>query len=203
MPVHNSRAPERRVFYIDTFSLPPYKAEAFIERMKYQFKKKKVGSGKSGLMGASAVEERWHAPAADEDFWIPVRPNSNTRVETLPGACLALDTKIPLLDGRTLTLSEIIEEFNNVNNGKELWSHSCNPQTGQSVPGLITWAGITRKNTQVVKITLGNDTSVICTPDHKFPVQGKKGKIEAQKLEVGDSLIPFNHEIKFYLDYLP
>ena len=198
VPVHNSRAPERRVFYIDTFSLPPYKAEAFIERMKDQFKKKKVGSGKSGLMGASAVEERWHAPAADEDFWIPVRPNSNTRVETLPGACLALDTKIPLLDGRTLTLSEIIEEFNNVNNGKELWSHSCNPQTGQSVPGLITWAGITRKNTQVVKITLGNDTSVICTPDHKFPVQGKKGKIEAQKLEVGDSLIPFNHEIKLH-----
>jgi hypothetical protein len=86
VPVHNSRAPERRVFYIDTFSLPPYKAEAFIERMKDQFKKKKVGSGKSGLMGASAVEERWHAPAADEDFWIPVRPNSNTRVETLPGA---------------------------------------------------------------------------------------------------------------------
>lgn len=28
-------------------------------------------------------EERW-APA--EDYWIPIRPNSNTRVETLPGA---------------------------------------------------------------------------------------------------------------------
>jgi len=81
-----TRAPERRVFYIDTFQLPPYKAEAFVERMKDQFKKKKVATGKSGLPGASAVEERWHAPAADEDYWIPVRPNSNTRVETLPGA---------------------------------------------------------------------------------------------------------------------
>lgn len=81
-----TRAPERRVFYLDTFQLPPYKAEAFVERMKDQFKKKKVATGKSGLPGASAVEERWHAPAADEDYWIPVRPNSNTRVETLPGA---------------------------------------------------------------------------------------------------------------------
>jgi hypothetical protein len=32
------------------------------------------------------VEERWHAPAQDEDYWVPIRPNSNTRIETLPGA---------------------------------------------------------------------------------------------------------------------
>lgn len=81
-----SRAPERRVFYIDTYSLTGYKAEAFVERMKDQFKKKKVATGRSGLLGASAVEERWHAPAVDEDIWIPTRPNSNTKVETLPGA---------------------------------------------------------------------------------------------------------------------
>lgn len=80
-----TRAPERRVFYIDVQQLPPFKAEAFIERMKDQFKKKKVPSaGKNP--GASSVEERWQAPAADEDFWIPIRPNANTRVETLPGA---------------------------------------------------------------------------------------------------------------------
>lgn len=79
-----TRAPERRVFYIDTHQLPPYKAEAFIERMKDQFKKKKVPG--RGASGAAAVEERWHAPAADEDYWIPIRPNANTRVETLPGA---------------------------------------------------------------------------------------------------------------------
>lgn len=81
-----TRAPERRVFYIDVQSLPPNKAEAFIERMKDQFKKKKVASQKGNRTGASGVEERWHAPAADEDYWIPIRPNANTRVETLPGA---------------------------------------------------------------------------------------------------------------------
>jgi hypothetical protein len=81
-----TRAPERRVFYIDVQSLPSHKAEAFIERMKDQFKKKKVATSRNQTPGASLVEERWHAPAADEDYWIPIRPNANTRVETLPGA---------------------------------------------------------------------------------------------------------------------
>ena len=79
-----SRAPERRVFYIDVGQLPPYKAEAFVDRMKDQFRKKKVGTNQG--TGANAVEERWHAPAQDEDYWLPIRPSANTRIETLPGA---------------------------------------------------------------------------------------------------------------------
>lgn len=81
-----TRAPERRVFYIDVGNLPPFKAEAFMERMKDQFRKKKVATSKSGQKGAGQVEERWHAPAQDEDYWLPIRPNANTRIETLPGA---------------------------------------------------------------------------------------------------------------------
>lgn len=79
-----TRAPERRVFYIDVGQLPPFKAEAFLDRMKDQFRKKKVGTSTGS--GANAIEERWHAPAADEDYWLPIRPNANTRIETLPGA---------------------------------------------------------------------------------------------------------------------
>jgi intein/homing endonuclease len=86
MPVHNSRSPERRVFYIDVGQLPPHKAEAFVERMKSQFRKKKISSNRPGVQGANSVEERYHAPAVDEDYWLPVRPNANTRIETLPGA---------------------------------------------------------------------------------------------------------------------
>lgn len=80
------RAPERRVFYIDVGQLPPFKAEAFIDRMKDQLRKKKVASQKSPTPGANTVEERWHPAPADEDFWVPIRPNANTRIETLPGA---------------------------------------------------------------------------------------------------------------------
>jgi hypothetical protein len=79
-----TRAPERRVFYIDVGQMPSFRAEAFMDRVKDLLRKRKVV--KPGLEGAPSVEEKWAAPTADEDFWIPIRPNSNTRVETLPGA---------------------------------------------------------------------------------------------------------------------
>jgi hypothetical protein len=81
-----SRSPERRVFYIDVGALPPFKAEAFVEKLKDQFRKKKVSSNRPGMQGPNSVEERYHAPAVDEDYWLPIRPNSNTKIETLPGA---------------------------------------------------------------------------------------------------------------------
>ena len=80
-----SRAPERRVYYIDVGGLSPFKAEALMDRLKDQLKKKKIVNNKGGA-GASGVEERYYAPPVDEDIWVPTRPNTNTRIETLPGA---------------------------------------------------------------------------------------------------------------------
>ncbi|RDJ35600.1 MAG: hypothetical protein DWQ19_12345 [Crenarchaeota archaeon] len=82
--VHNSRAPERRVFYIDVGQMAHFRAESFMQRMQDLLRKRKVVN-KPGE-GSSAMDERWTAPSADEDFWIPVRPNSKTRIDTLPGA---------------------------------------------------------------------------------------------------------------------
>ena len=101
--------------------------------------------------------------------------------------CLSLDTRIPLLNGETVTLSQIIEKYDN---GEQLWAYSCDPNTGKFAPGIISWAGVTRRNEKVLKITLDNDESITCTLDHKFPVWNK-GKVEAQDLVVGDSMIPF------------
>jgi hypothetical protein len=80
-----TRAPERRVFYIDVGQLPPFKAEAFMDRIKDQFRKRKIANN-SGSPGANQVEERWMPPAQDEDYWLPTRPNSATKIDTLPGA---------------------------------------------------------------------------------------------------------------------
>lgn len=81
-----SRSPERRVFYIDVGTVPQFKAEAFVEKLKDQFRKKKLSSNRPGMQGANSVEEHYHAPAVDEDYWLPLRTGSNTRIETLPGA---------------------------------------------------------------------------------------------------------------------
>lgn len=104
----------------------------------------------------------------------------------LPNRCLDLNTKIHLLDGRLLPLRDVIDEFDK---GKTNWVYSCCPETGKIVPGKITWAGATRSQTQVVRLTLDNGHQITCTPDHKFPILGK-GFVEAQNLEIGESFIP-------------
>lgn len=186
-----TRAPERLVFYVDTGQMPPFRVEAFMERFKDMFRKKKVNSSFSGQGGASAVDERWSPVAADENYFVPMKAGSTTRIDPLPGACLALDTEITVWskdanDGldRNLKLAEIIKEFEK----NTLWTYSCHPITGEIVPGKITWAGITRKNAIVVKLIFSNEESVICTPDHEFPVFNKGFK-KAIDLNYEDILI--------------
>ena len=104
------------------------------------------------------------------------------------GTCLDLNTAVPLIDGRTLSISNLIEEYNT---GKQNWAYSCDPISGEIVPGPITWAGVTRKNTQVISITLDNGEKIVCTPDHKIPIV-EKGKVEAKDIVIGvDRLISF------------
>ena len=156
------RAPERRVFHIDVGNMPSHLAMAFVERVKNEIHQRRIPSQSGG--GQNVIDSAYNP------------------------LCLDLATRIPLLDGRILELSELITEFEQ---GKENWAYSCNPETGKIVPGVINWAGITRRNTEVIKITFDNGETLICTPDHKIPVFGK-GFIEAQHLTESDSLIAFN-----------
>lgn len=151
-----ARSPERRIFYIDVGNLPKGKAEQYLRDTMIKYKNKMVYDASTGELR----DDRKHL-------------------------CLSMDTKVPLLDGRTLTLSEISKEYSN----KKLWAYSCNPITGEFAPGLITWAGVSIKNAKVMRITLDNGREITCTPDHKFPVWNK-GLVCAKDLLVGDSMIP-------------
>lgn len=74
-----SRAPERRIFYVDVGNLPASKAEGFLETMKTRFKKEKFHNN-------NKVDGRFNPLAVDEDFFVPVRGNQGTKIDTLPGA---------------------------------------------------------------------------------------------------------------------
>jgi len=182
------RAPERRVFYVDVGKAPAKIAEKVVMQTKDEIKRRRTAASQENQeMG---IASSFNPLSMQEDYFFAQRADGRgSRVETLPGACLALDTKIPLLDGREITLQEIIAEWEN-DKEKVNWVYSCNPLTGELAPGKITWAGVTRKNTQVMKITLDNSETVTCTPDHKFPIRDI-GFVEAQDLVVGQSLIPF------------
>jgi len=77
-----SRAPERRIFYVDVGNLSSSKAYDFIEKMKQAFKKEKYYSQTTGN-----IDGRYNPLAPDEDFWVPIAGSkSNTKIDTLPGA---------------------------------------------------------------------------------------------------------------------
>jgi hypothetical protein len=183
------RAPERRVFKINVGNVDPEDVGAYMDEIANRFKRTQQVDPSTGQ-----VDLRLNMMSNDQDYFVPVRDdNAANPIETLPGACIALDTRIPLLDGRVLELQEIIKEWDNGN--KDMWVYSVDPNTGEPTVGPITWAGVTRKNTQVLKITLDNGKEVIATPDHKF-VHRTKGFTEAQNLVVGDSLMPFYTDTK-------
>lgn len=176
-----TRAPERRVFYVDVGNLPGQKAEQYVRNIMNKFRNKVVYDAATG-----EVKNNRNYMNMCEDFWLPRREGGKaTEIQTLPG-CLAMDTKVSLLDGRELSIRDIADEMDQ---GKQLWTYSCDPITGKIVPGLITWAGVTQKSAKVMKITLDNDESITCTLDHKFPIKGI-GFVRADELKINDSLIP-------------
>jgi hypothetical protein len=181
------RAPERRIFKIDVGNMPPHMAMAFVDRIKNEIAQRRIPTQSGG--GANMMDATYNPLSTNEDFFFPVTADGRgSSVEALPGGCLAMDTRVPLLDGRTLTLTEMSDEYQN---GKQNWVYSCDPKSGQVVPGKVSWAGVTQQSARVMKLTLDNGESIIVTPDHKFPIIGR-GTLRADELVVSDSLIPHN-----------
>lgn len=76
-----SRAPERRIFYIDVSNLPKPKAEQYLRDIMVKYKNKLVYDANTG-----EVRDDRKFLSMMEDFWIPRRDNNKgTEITTLPG----------------------------------------------------------------------------------------------------------------------
>ena len=76
-----SRAPERRIFYIDVGNLPKQKAEQYLRDMMVKHKNKLVYDASTG----EVRDDRRHMTML-EDFWLPRREGGRgTEITTLPG----------------------------------------------------------------------------------------------------------------------
>ena len=80
------RSPERRVFYIDVGNIAPSDVEQFMEKVKTQMKRSTVVDSDSGR-----ADLRYNAMSVEEDYYIPVRGGSTTRIESLPGGTFTGD----------------------------------------------------------------------------------------------------------------
>ena len=76
-----SRAPERRIFYIDVGNLPKQKAEQYLRDVMMRYRNKLVYNADTGEIR----DDKKHM-AMLEDFWLPrSEGGSGTEISTLPG----------------------------------------------------------------------------------------------------------------------
>lgn len=76
-----SRAPERRIFYIDVGNLPKGKAEQYMRDIMIKYRNKMVYDANTGELR----DDRKHLSML-EDFWLPRREGGKgTEITTLPG----------------------------------------------------------------------------------------------------------------------
>lgn len=82
------RAPERRVFYIDTGNLSKQKAEQYVQEIADKHKTKVIYDVNTG-----EIKNDKRYLAMTEDFWLPRREGSRgTEIDTLEGGNMAGDT---------------------------------------------------------------------------------------------------------------
>jgi len=76
-----TRAPERRIFYVDTGNLPKIKAEQYLKDIMDRYRNKLVYDGNTG-----EIRDDKKFMSMLEDYWMPRREGGRgTEIQTLPG----------------------------------------------------------------------------------------------------------------------
>lgn len=164
------------------YTSPPIDIEQFIEDKNY------CGEIFGGVHkeGHFAGLPRIHPYWRNHLYDIYPNPFTSPYVECNISGCLTGDTKVDLLDGRSLTMKEIAEEYKD----KKFWVLAYDTQTNSWVPAQAHSPRITGYR-KVLKITLDNNQSFRCTWNH--PLLGKDNKwYAAGHLHPGFSLLSYN-----------
>jgi len=101
------------------------------------------------------------------------------------GGCFSGDTKVALVDGRELSLEELVKEQAE---GKEHFCYTIRKNGTIGVEKAIN-ARRTKVDAPVIRVTLDNGEVITCTPDHQFMIRDG-GYLEARSLYPGVSLMP-------------
>ena len=106
------------------------------------------------------------------------------------GGCFHGDTLVALVDGRSLSFKEIVAEQAI---GKEHFCYTIRNDGTIGVERIIN-PRMTKANAEVIKVTLDNGETIVCTPDHRFMLRDGSYK-QAALLTPDDSLMPLYRQI--------
>lgn len=156
------RSMERRVYKVFVGAIDDADVNAYVEEVATNLKR---------------------APIID-----PMTGQVDLRKNILP---VHKDTPIPLLDGRTITIEQLAEEYEN---GKENFVYSIQDETHTIVPGKVVWCGKNYTAEKLVKITFDDDSHAIMAGEHELLLRDGSKK-RADELSVGESIMPFYREV--------
>ncbi len=101
------------------------------------------------------------------------------------GGCFSGDTLVALADGRALSFKALVAEQAE---GKEHFGYTIRKDGTIGLERLIN-ARITKAQAKVIRVTLDDGESIVCTPDHRFMLRDGSYK-SAAELTPDDSLMP-------------
>ena len=104
------------------------------------------------------------------------------------GGCFAGDTLIALADGRNISFVDLVAEQAE---GKEHFAYTIRDDGKIGLQRIIN-ARRTKQNAAVVRVTLDNSETLVCTSDHLFMLRDGSYKA-ASALTPDDSLMPLYH----------
>lgn len=99
--------------------------------------------------------------------------------------CLAPDTQIKLLNGKTVTIKEMEQMYKN---NQEMWVYSVD-DNGDFKPGKVNKVWMTRKVNELIEVELDNGEKIKTTDNHLYMLRNGS-YVRADELHEGMSLMP-------------
>lgn len=113
------------------------------------------------------------------------KDNMTGKVDHPIDGCFTGDTKIRLVDGRSLSINELLLE----QQYKDNYVYTFNEEKKRIEPKRIKKVFQTKLTKNLLEVTLDNGQKVLCTPEHRFMLRDGTYK-EIKDIEPGTSLMP-------------
>lgn len=124
-----------------------------------------------------------------------IRDSVTGKIDHPSGGCFTDDTLIRLVDGRDVSIHDLMLEQSYKSN----WVYTINEQTQRIEPKRINSVFQTKIVNELMEVELDNGDIIHCTPDHKFMLRDGNFE-EIQNLQENDSLMSLpvsNRKIAF------
>ncbi|MBM3203557.1 hypothetical protein FJZ55_06615, partial [Candidatus Woesearchaeota archaeon] len=215
------RAPERRVFYIDVANIPPENVPMYVEEQRKNLRSSQVIDRNTSRVdlryNPMSVDEDFFIPVRGGDSGTRIDTlaggQNTAAVEDvayiqkklfaalkIPRAylgydeslCLLGSNRIPLLDGRNISVEELVREFTTEPN-KKLYVYSSGDD-GAIKPGKVINAWKTKEVKEFYRVGLDTGGYIDCTDNHPFLCRDGIYR-RADELEIGQSLMPLYRKL--------